>query len=140
MRTPGYGDAWFCSRKSRQNEGSRVIIFAKSLRNFFMSNPLVHAFFVGRAIAEVLGEQFEVAVTDALSDLGKFDAEQRERLRQFTEEVMERASRAEGMAAPGQSTSTVGTQPQDLQAMIDDLRAEIAQLRVEMQRYRSRTP
>ena len=58
-----------------------------------MSNPLVRALFVGRAVAEICNEQFENALTDALSELGKFDAEQRERLRQFTAEVMERANR-----------------------------------------------
>lgn len=56
-----------------------------------MSNSVIHAFFVGRAIAQVINEQVEDALTNALSELGKFDAEQRERLRQFTEEVMARA-------------------------------------------------
>ncbi|MFO5470546.1 MAG: DUF6825 family protein, partial [Dolichospermum sp.] len=57
-----------------------------------MSNPLVQAFFVGRAVAEVINERVEVALTDALSELGKFDAETKEQLRQFTEEVMARAN------------------------------------------------
>jgi polyhydroxyalkanoate synthesis regulator phasin len=104
-----------------------------------MSNPLVHAFFVGRAIAEALGEQVENAVTNALSELGKFDAEQRERLRQFTDEVLERASRAEAMSTQGRSTAIVpvNSKSEDLQAMIDDLRAETAHLRAELQRYRN---
>ena len=106
-----------------------------------MSNPLVHAFFIGRAIAEVMGEQVERAVTTALSELGKFDAEQRERLRQFTSDVMERASQVEEMSMQGRPASSAGSaQSVDLQAMVDDLRAEIAQLRVELQRYRNRTP
>ncbi|WP_416676318.1 DUF6825 family protein [Egbenema bharatensis] len=106
-----------------------------------MSNPLVHAFFVGRAFAEAVGEQVEITVTNALSELGKFDAEQRERLRQFTEEVMERANRAEEMAMQDRPASE-GYSPRsqaDLQAMIDDLRAETAQLRAELQRYRNRS-
>lgn len=108
-----------------------------------MSNPLVHAFFVGRAFADAVGEQIENAVTNALSDLGKFDAEQREWLRQFTEQVLERASRAEEMAMqdrPGSASAgyTSGSST-DLQAMIDDLRAETAQLRAELQRYRNRS-
>ena len=105
-----------------------------------MSSPLVHAFFVGRAIAEAFYEQAEVALSDTLSELGKFDAEQRERLRNFTEEVLERASRAEAAAARSGSTTAIvpiGSQPTDLQAMIDDLRAEIAQLRAELKHYRS---
>ena len=56
-----------------------------------MSNPLIHAFFVGRAVADLLYEQLEHTLTDALSELGKFDAEQRERWRQFTQEAIARA-------------------------------------------------
>lgn len=104
-----------------------------------MSNPLVQAFFVGRAVAEVLNERLEVALTDALSDLGKFDAEAREQLRQFTNEVIERANRAAEAAGSGTTTSSgqPGSEPVDLQADIDELRAEIALLRTELQRYRS---
>lgn len=104
-----------------------------------MSNPLVHAFFLGRAIAEAVSEQVESNVTNALSELGKFDAEQRERLRLFTDEIMARAQRAEDMSAQGRTTdSSTGVQgSSDLQATIDDLRAETAQLRAELQRYRS---
>ncbi|MBD2414613.1 MAG: hypothetical protein KME52_10190 [Desmonostoc geniculatum HA4340-LM1] len=104
-----------------------------------MSNPLVQAFFVGRAVAEVVNERLEVALTDALSELGKFDAETREQFRQFTEEVLERANRAAEAANTGQaSTSTrqPGSEPIDVQAEIDQLRAEIALLRTELQHYR----
>jgi len=111
-----------------------------------MSTPLVHAFFVGRAIAEIAYEKLEAGVTDALSELGKFDAEQRENLRQFVAEVMERAEREASIAAPTQTTATTTTivpldlqTGGDLQATIDDLRAEIAQLRSELQRYRLRS-
>ncbi len=94
---------------------------------------------MGRAIAEAVSEQVESNVTNALSELGRFDAEQRERLRLFTEEVMARAQRAEEMSMQGRTTvSATGTQgSSDLQATIDDLRAETAQLRAELQRYRS---
>ncbi|MBE8965395.1 DUF6825 family protein [Nostoc sp.] len=104
-----------------------------------MSNPLVQAFFVGRAVAEVVNERLEVALTDALSDLGKFDAEAREQLRQFTEEVLERANRAAESANAGQATASTGqanSDSGDLQADIDELRAEIALLRTELQHYR----
>jgi orotidine-5'-phosphate decarboxylase len=105
-----------------------------------MSNPLVHAFFVGRAFAEAIGEQVENTVTTALSELGKFDAEQRERLRQFADEVLERAAHAEQMSTQGRGSSAGPVaSPTDLQAMIDDLRAETAHLRAELQRYRNRT-
>lgn len=107
-----------------------------------MSNPLVHAFFIGRAVAEAISEQVEHTVTNALSELGKFDAEQREQLRQFTDQVLERAMRAEesAMQSRGRSgTSQSASQSLDLQATIDELRAETAQLRAELQRYRSRS-
>ncbi len=109
-----------------------------------MSNPLIHAFFVGRAIAEAIGEQLENAVTGAMSELGKFDAEQRERLRQFSAEVLERANREEAATMQNRTTLTpsslgITSQSEDLQAVIDDLRAETAQLRAELQRYRSRS-
>lgn len=103
-----------------------------------MSNPLVHTFFIGRAVAEAIGEQLEASLTNALSDLGKFDAEQRERLRQFVEQVLERANREEALAMQNQSSSGYeAPQSEDLQAMIDELRAETAQLRAELQRYRT---
>lgn len=108
-----------------------------------MDNPLVHAFFIGRALAESIAQQAEATLSDALSDLGKFDAEQRERLRQFTEEVLEKARQAEEAAMQGRpATSTTSTSSEassDLQTMIDELRAEIAELRTELQRYRNRS-
>ncbi|MBF2025676.1 MAG: hypothetical protein IGS48_02775 [Oscillatoriales cyanobacterium C42_A2020_001] len=107
-----------------------------------MNNPVVHAFFVGRALAETLYEQAETSLTDALSELGKLDAELRENLRHFTERVAERAAREEEAALQGRSTSVV-TRPDfqsaDLQTVIDELRAEIARLRSELKQYRSRT-
>lgn len=97
-----------------------------------MSNPLTKAFFVGRATAEALIEQFEDTLTDALSALGKFDAEQREKMRGFTEVVLEKAARAEGQTV----STTPPTPPVDLQETIDKLRAEVANLRSELQEYR----
>jgi len=107
-----------------------------------MSDPLVRAFFVGRAAAEAIGEQAEAAVTQVLSEIGRFDAEQRENLRTFTERVMERAVYEEQQAsqstASGEPASSAATSTGDLQATIDDVRAEVAQLRAELQRYRNR--
>jgi Sec-independent protein translocase protein TatA len=105
-----------------------------------MSNPLLQAFFVGRATAEILGEKLEFALTDAFSELGKWDAELKEQMRSFTEEVMERANRAASTSGAGSTTTGYtqpGSEPVDLQAMIDELRAEIALLRTELQRHRS---
>jgi len=107
-----------------------------------MSKPPVHAFFVGRAIAEALYEQLESAFTGALSELGKFDAQQRDRLRQFYERVEERALRDAQAATLARETTAIveiDSQPaSDLQATIDELRAEVALVRSELQRYRSR--
>lgn len=107
-----------------------------------MNNPLIHAFFVGRALAEAIGEEAERAMTETLSNLGRFDAEQRELLRQFVTRVVERANQAESesVQATAGSGSGVGTTPSesaDLQAMLDELRAEIAQLRSTLQQYRN---
>jgi hypothetical protein len=106
------------------------------------SDSVLHAFFVGRAVAQALNEQLEDLLTNTLSDLGKFDAEQRDRLRQFSEQVMETASREAEAAFLGRSTTSIvpfGSQPVDLQAMIDELRAEIARLRAELQIYRNQS-
>ncbi|MCA2691919.1 MULTISPECIES: DUF6825 family protein [Microcystis] len=101
-----------------------------------MTNPVIHAFFLGRAIAEVVSEQLEDAFTNALSELGKFDAEQRENLRQFVEEVQMRADRAmeKGVYT---DTDSSGSPSADVQENIDEMRAEIAQLRSELKNYRN---
>jgi len=109
-----------------------------------MSNPVIHAFFVGKALAEVLYEKAEDSLTNALSEFGKFDAEQRENLRQFTHEVMARAEReaTQKNTADSQTSTSANTNaqsPSDLQELVDELRAEIAHLRAELTAYRSRS-
>ncbi len=118
-----------------------------------MSNPVTDAFFFGRALAEVFSEKLEESFTNAMSDLGKFDAEQRENLRKFVEEVEIRAERAAENTTTTTTTSNVkvstttvtspSTTPSvdinihsdDLQAMLDSVRAEIATLRAELKKY-----
>ncbi len=105
------------------------------------NNPLVKAFFIGRAVAELVAENVEKTATNLLSDLGKFDAEQRVNLRDFVEQVNTRADQAlsQTAATAGQPVSAPATTGSaDLQATIDHLRAEIAEVRTELQRYRSR--
>jgi len=129
-----------------------------------MTNPALRAFNIGRALAEVISEQVEDAVTTALSEAGKFDAEQRERLRAFSAEVLARAERLDGpppgasSAPPATSTTpapaagsrpatppraaaaprpTAPADPADIQAAIDDLRASIASARAELNAYRA---
>jgi len=97
-----------------------------------MSNPLIHAFFLGRATAEALIDQLEDSLTDALSALGKFDAEQREKMRNFSDVVREKAARQQGKAT--QNSNEVDTLK--LQEIIDNLRAEVAQIKSELQQYR----
>ncbi|MGQ9872643.1 DUF6825 family protein [Leptodesmis sp.] len=105
-----------------------------------MSNPIVHAFFIGRALADTLYEQAESSLSNALSEVGKLDAELRDQLRQFTEQVMERAKREEEAAMQERTGTTLISsdgKPADLQSVIDELRAEIARLRSELKQYRS---
>jgi septal ring factor EnvC (AmiA/AmiB activator) len=100
-------------------------------------NPMVHAFFVGRAVAQGIGEQLEKATTDALSEFGKFDAEQRERFRSFTEQVLERAEQEQAQTIVTPDAPSAGTASEaDLQEVIDTLRAEMAELRAKLQQYR----
>lgn len=102
-----------------------------------MSKP-VDAFFIGRALAEAINHQIENTLTNFLSELGKFDAEQKEKLRQFTQEIMDRAQQQAESEIPSSSTNvTSNVESEDLQAVIDELRAEIARLRAELQLYRS---
>jgi uncharacterized protein YceH (UPF0502 family) len=99
-----------------------------------MTNPLVNAFFLGRATAEVLSEELEHGVTNLMSNAGRFDAEQRERLRNLTQTIMERA---EYEASSASQTRPASAAPgSDVQEIIDELRAEIAQLRSALQTYR----
>jgi len=105
---------------------------------------MLQAFFVGRALAAAVSERAEHLMSDGLSKLGKFDAEQREYFRQFTEEVMARAEQEQAAAGADSTTAaTNGSAPysaapdtEDLQATIDNLRAEIAQVRASIQQYR----
>jgi TRAP-type mannitol/chloroaromatic compound transport system substrate-binding protein len=97
---------------------------------------------MGRALATAIGEQLEQAMTETMSNLGRFDAEQRETLRKFTEEVMARVEQQEAevsqeMSSNGFSTSPTTVGSEDLQATIDNLRAEIAQVRATLQQYRA---
>jgi hypothetical protein len=98
-----------------------------------MTNPLVNAFFLGRATAEVLSEELEHGVTNLMGKAGRFDAEQRERLRNLTQTIMERAEHESSSASQTRPAAAPGN---DVQEIIDELRAEIAQLRSALQTYR----
>ncbi|MFN3678231.1 DUF6825 family protein [Thermosynechococcus sp.] len=94
-----------------------------------MSQSPLDAFFLGRATATLLRDQAQHLFVEFLSQLGRFDAEQQQRLHQFMEEVQARARQEAEMVVPRSGV--------DWQALIDDLRAEIAALRTELQRYRN---
>ncbi len=98
-----------------------------------MTNPVTNSFFIGRAFAQAINDKVSETLTVGLSELGKFDAEQREKLKQFTQEVIARAEQETGFSSGHDKTTST-----DLQETIDDLRAEIARLRAELQRYRNR--
>jgi polyhydroxyalkanoate synthesis regulator phasin len=93
-----------------------------------MSNPVLQAFFVGRALADSCREQVENTVASAIGELSKFDADQRVNLRNFTEQVLSRAQQDVTTQAPMASV--------DLQETIDNLRAEVAQLRDKLREIR----
>ncbi len=99
-----------------------------------MSNPTLQAFFLGRALATAIGEKVEEAITTGMSGIGRFDAEQREWLHQFVEDVFEQAQSSQTVVS---SETEDPSSSEDLQATIDNLRAEIAQVRVALQQYRS---
>jgi uncharacterized small protein (DUF1192 family) len=104
-----------------------------------MSNPINEAFFFGKALAEVTTEKLEENLTNILSDIGKFDAEMKEKLRQFTEEVKNRAQNTKDKSTSSNSNITIDVEvTTDLQEIIDELRAEIARLKAELNNYRQK--
>ncbi len=96
---------------------------------------MVRAFFIGRAAAQALYEQVGNVVGETLANVGRWDAQQREVLRQQIQEILERAAQEEHQSTQAQPTVR-GQKPLDLQTTIDDLRAEMARLRTELKRYR----
>lgn len=105
-----------------------------------MQNQVLQAFFLGRAFAEVLSEKVEDSVTNALSDLGKFDAEQRENLRKFMEEVQARAANDVTTNSVAIATVNGMVSADELQETLDKLRAEMASLKAELKTYRDSNP
>ena len=99
-----------------------------------MSKSPLDAFFIGRATAEAVIDRIEETVTDTLSALSKFDAEQREQVRIFVETILEKAEQQKVNV----TTEDSDIAPDELQETIDNLRAEIAQLKSELQQYRDR--
>ncbi|CAI5468825.1 unnamed protein product [Closterium sp. Yama58-4] len=63
------------------------------------SKEVLDAFFLGKAVAEVVSERVGSAVGEILSEVGRRQAEQQQQLKQFQEEVKERAREALERAA-----------------------------------------
>lgn len=105
-----------------------------------MNNPVIEAFLFGKAFAEVTTEKLEESLTNILSDLGKFDAETREKLREFAQEVKVRAEASKDNYSEGSMTIPVESETVlDLQEVLDELRAEIARLKAELNNYRNQS-
>jgi polyhydroxyalkanoate synthesis regulator phasin len=102
-----------------------------------MTKPVLNSFFVGRALAQALNDKLGETLTYSLSELGKINAEQGEKLRQFTQDVIDRAARETANASGNTTTVSADGQPVDIQQTVDELRAEIARLRAEIQQHRN---
>ncbi|MDX2272266.1 MAG: hypothetical protein NW237_10015 [Cyanobacteriota bacterium] len=102
-----------------------------------MSNPVVRAFFIGRATADLLRERMENTLTDLASEFGKTLLEWQEGWQTFAFDVIQRAEQEEALAVGDPTQQPLKTD--DLQATLDDLRAEVAQLRSELRKYRSQS-
>ncbi|KAL2644593.1 hypothetical protein R1flu_012180 [Riccia fluitans] len=63
------------------------------------SKQVLDAFFLGKALAETINERLGAAVGEFLSDVGRQQAEQQKKIREFQDEVQERAKAAAAKAA-----------------------------------------
>jgi hypothetical protein len=62
-----------------------IILYGSTTKHSHpMTNPVLNSFFVGRALAQSLNEKLGETLTYTLSEIGKVNAEQGEKLRQFT--------------------------------------------------------
>ncbi|CAA7023955.1 unnamed protein product [Microthlaspi erraticum] len=76
-----------CNCSSKRNEGENE------------NRIVLDAFFLGKALAEVINERIESTVGEVLSNIGRFQAEQQKQVQEIQEEVLERAKRAKERAA-----------------------------------------
>ncbi|CAL1411978.1 unnamed protein product [Linum trigynum] len=75
------------------------------------SKSVLDAFFLGKALAEVLNERVESAVGEIMSTIGKLQSEQQKQIQGFQEDVIGRAKKAKQEAA--QTTSVVEASTDD---------------------------
>ncbi|MCO5564718.1 hypothetical protein L7F22_018385 [Adiantum nelumboides] len=62
------------------------------------SKEVLDAFFLGKALAEAVTERLGTAVGELLSEVGRWQAEQQKEIREFQDEVQERAKKARAKA------------------------------------------
>ncbi|NJN76562.1 MAG: hypothetical protein HC796_10740 [Synechococcaceae cyanobacterium RL_1_2] len=104
-----------------------------------MTNPLAQVLAYTSAIAEVVQEKAGTTLQEVLSDIGKFDAEQKERMRQLATEIQARAEgkgKRESSSMTPRKITIEEENTEALEELIDELRAEIATLKSELQNYR----
>ena len=102
------------------------------------SNPLIQTLNLGKAFSKMLSEKLEESVTEILSEWGKFEAEQKEKIRQFSEEISERVKQEANNSKNNINASSDNfNEIEDLQENLDQLRLEIARLRAELKNHRS---
>jgi hypothetical protein len=101
------------------------------------SNPVIQALNICKAFSKVLNEKIEEGFTEILSEWGKFEAEQKENLRQFAQEVKEKAKREADNSNSTGNSSVNFDDKEDLQEILDELRSEIARLRAELKNHRA---
>lgn len=97
------------------------------------SDPSREAFFLGRTLVRELQRAVGETIADRLSDFGIWEAEYRQTLQQFVQEVIQQTETdldQEPVTAANPAAVV------DLQAVLDDLRAEIAATRFALQQYR----
>ncbi len=119
---------------------------APSLPAASESLNMLEAFFIGRALAEVVNERLGSLVGDTLAEVGRLDAELRRTVQDIQDEVMARAQREMAAAAGGDSISMSGgasgsgraliAAPADLGESVDNLRAEVAAARALVQQVK----
>ncbi|CAL9225052.1 unnamed protein product [Arabidopsis halleri] len=63
------------------------------------NRSVLDAFFLGKALAEVINEKIESTVGEVLGTIGRFQAEQQKQVQEIQEEVLERAKKAKERAA-----------------------------------------
>jgi len=108
------------------------------------SKDTLEAFFLGRALAELVVEQVGQAVGDTLSQVGTLVAERDERIVQFRKDVQERAreemAKSVEETAPVEKTNVPELPPLNLDGAIQELRNEIQQAKKQLDEVRALDP